>query len=65
MMSDKQVITAEMIDRIVEKVKGPDNRFSLRDVERELAAETGISLQDARRAVRARDRKMLLRPEDL
>lgn len=58
-------ITTELMNRIVDKVKGPDNVFNLLDVERELIAEIGISADDAKRIVRAWDRTMTLQPGDL
>ena len=58
-------ITCDEMGRLVEKVMKPDNSFDLRDVERELVAETGMSAKDAKRVVRAWDRQMQVRPGDL
>jgi len=58
-------ITVQQLKRIKEKVKKPDNSIDLRDIQRELVAETGMSAKDARRIVRAWDRQMLIRPGDL
>ena len=54
-------ITDELLARLADKaIKNPaeSNRYNLRDVVRELMAETGISAADARRIVRNWDRRL-------